>query len=80
MIYFMLLETEEDRKKFREIYENNYLKMYHVARAMNHKVLDSIRRANHYSDAEILLPIEQQRNCQDTGSACKDRRDASVSG
>lgn len=94
MIYFMLLETEEDRKKFQEIYENNYLKMYHVARSMGrnqadaenevhnsflslaenftkyshlscremtglcvsivkNKVLDSIRRANHYSEAEL---------------------------
>lgn len=94
MIYFMLLETEEDRKKFREIYENNYLKMYHVALSMGqnqadaenavqdsflslaekftkyshlscsemtglcvsivkNKVLDSIRRANHYSEAEL---------------------------
>ncbi len=94
MIYFMLLETEEDRKKFREIYERNYLKMYHVARSMGqnqtdaenavhdsflslaenftkyshllcsemaglcvsivkNKVLDSIRRANRYSEAQL---------------------------
>lgn len=93
MIYFMLLETEEDRKKFQEIYENNYLKMYYVAHSMGqnqadaenavhdsflslaekftkyshlscsemmglcvsivkNKVLDSIRRANRYSEAE----------------------------
>lgn len=94
MVYLMLLETEEDRRRFREIYENNYLKMYHVARSMGqnqadaenevhnsflslaenftkyshlscremtglcvsivkNKVLDSIRRANHYSEAEL---------------------------
>lgn len=93
MIYFMLLETEEDRKNFREIYESNHLKMFHIARAMGqnqadaenavhdsflslaenftkyshlscsemtglcvsivkNKVLDSIRRANRYSEAE----------------------------
>lgn len=41
MIYFMLLETEEDRKKFQEIYEDNYLKMYHVARAMGQNQTDA---------------------------------------
>lgn len=34
MIYFMLLETEEDKNRFAEIYEENYLKMYHVALGM----------------------------------------------
>ena len=41
MIYFMLLETEEDRKKFQEIYEDNYLKMYHVARSMGRNQADA---------------------------------------
>lgn len=36
MIYLLLLETEEDRKYFKEIYENNYLKMYHVASGILH--------------------------------------------
>lgn len=94
MIYLMLLETEDDRKNFLEIYNENYLKMYYVAQGMGqrqadaenavhdaflslaenftkyshlscsemtglcvtivkHKVLDSIRRANRYSDAEL---------------------------
>lgn len=34
MIYFALLATEEDRESFRQIYEENYLKMYHVALGM----------------------------------------------
>lgn len=31
MIYLLLLETEKDREYFRIIYEENYLKMYHIA-------------------------------------------------
>lgn len=31
LIYLELLIFEEDRDSFREIYEKNYLKMYHVA-------------------------------------------------
>ncbi len=31
MVYLLLLETEDDREYFRQIYEENYLKMYHVA-------------------------------------------------
>ena len=94
MIALSAIPTEEDRNKFREIYEENYLKMYHVALGMiknqadaenavqeaflslaekfekylhlsgsemtglcvsivKNKVLDSIRRANHYSEAEL---------------------------
>lgn len=34
MVYLMLLPTEEDRETFRQIYEENYLKMYHVALGM----------------------------------------------
>ena len=34
MIGFALLETEGDREDFRRIYEENYLKMYHVALGM----------------------------------------------
>lgn len=34
MIYLGLLETEEDREQFQSIYEENYLKMYHVALGM----------------------------------------------
>lgn len=34
MIYLSLLATEEDRKSFQKIYEENYLKMYHVALGM----------------------------------------------
>ena len=34
MIALSAIPTEEDRNKFREIYEENYLKMYHVALGM----------------------------------------------
>lgn len=34
MIYLSLLATEEDRESFQKIYEENYLKMYHVALGM----------------------------------------------
>lgn len=34
MIYLSLLATEEDRELFQKIYEENYLKMYHVALGM----------------------------------------------
>lgn len=34
MLYLLLLATEEDREFFRKIYEENYLKMYHVALGM----------------------------------------------
>lgn len=30
MTFLFLLETEQDRENFRKIYEENYLKMYHV--------------------------------------------------
>lgn len=32
MIYLALLETEEDRERFRSIYEENYQKMYYLAK------------------------------------------------
>lgn len=31
MIFLYILETEQDRERFRKIYEENYLKMYHIA-------------------------------------------------
>lgn len=31
MIFLYMLETEQDRERFRKIYEENYLKMYHIA-------------------------------------------------
>lgn len=34
MICLSVIETEEERDKFRKIYEENYLKMYHVALGM----------------------------------------------
>lgn len=34
MLYLLLLATEEDREFFQKIYEENYLKMYHVALGM----------------------------------------------
>ena len=34
MIYLLLLETDEDRKVFFEIYNRNYHKMYYVALKM----------------------------------------------
>lgn len=118
MIYFMLLETEE-RKKFREIYETNYLKMYHIAQGMNqnqadaenavheaflslaenftkyshltgsemtglcvsivkHKVLDSIRRANHYSDAELEDIILYDETPEHDASGMAERQEQAV--
>lgn len=109
MIYFALLETEEDRERFRLIYEENYLKMYHVALGflkqqseaenavheaflalaerfekyshldgremmglcvsiVKNKAIDSIRKANHYSEAELeelVLYEEGQTNPED---------------
>lgn len=94
MIYLSAISTEDDKQKFREIYEENYLKMYHVALGMiknqaeaenavqeaflslaekfekylhlsgsemtglcvsivKNKIIDSIRRANHYSEEEL---------------------------
>lgn len=94
MIYLSAIPTEDDKQKFREIYEENYLKMYHVALGMiknqaeaenavqeaflslaekfekylhlsgsemtglcvsivKNKIIDSIRRANHYSEEEL---------------------------
>ncbi|MCI8877326.1 MAG: RNA polymerase sigma factor [Lachnospiraceae bacterium] len=94
MIALSAILTEEDRNKFREIYEENYLKMYHVALGMiknqadaenavqeaflslaekfekylhlsgsemtglcvsivKNKIIDIIRRANHYSEEEL---------------------------
>ena len=94
MIALSAIPTEEDRNKFREIYEENYLKMYHVALGMiknqadaenavqeaflslaekfekylhlsgsemtglcvsivKNKIIDIIRRANHYSEEEL---------------------------
>ena len=95
MISLDILETEEDREKFRKIYEENYLKMYHVGLAMiknqtdaenavqeaflslaekfekyshlssskmtglcvtimKNKIIDMIRKANHYSEGRKL--------------------------
>ena len=34
MICLSVIATEEERDKFRKIYEENYLKMYHVALGM----------------------------------------------
>lgn len=94
MIYLGAILTEDDKQKFREIYEENYLKMYYVALGMiknqaeaenavqeaflslaekfekylhlsgsemtglcvsivKNKIIDSIRRANHYSEEEL---------------------------
>ena len=94
MIYLSAIPTEDDKQKFREIYEENYLKMYHVALGMiknqaeaenavqeaflslaekfekylhlsgsemtglcvsivKNKIIDSIRRAKHYSEEEL---------------------------
>lgn len=94
MITLGAIPTEGDRNKFRVIYEENYLKMYHVALGMiknqadaenavqeaflslaekfekylhlsgsemtglcvsivKNKVIDIIRRANHYSEDEL---------------------------
>lgn len=94
MISLDILETEDDREKFRKIYEENYLKMYHVGLRMiknqadaenavqeaflslaerfekyshlssrkmtglcvtilKNKIIDMIRRANHYSEDEL---------------------------
>lgn len=30
MVYLLLLETERDREQFQAVYEENYLKMYHI--------------------------------------------------
>ena len=31
LIYLSILENEEDKQSFQQIYEENHLKMYHVA-------------------------------------------------
>lgn len=94
MIYLNAIAAESDKRRFREIYEENHLKMYHVALGMakdptdaenavqeaflslaekfekyshlgnremlglcvsitKNKVIDSIRRAKRYSEADL---------------------------
>lgn len=94
IIYLSLLETDEEKKSFEKIYEENYLKMYHIALGIfknqhdaenavhesflsiaekykiystltcsemtglcvtivKNKSIDSIRKRNHMSEAEI---------------------------
>ncbi len=37
LIYLSILENEEDKQSFQQIYEENHLKMYHVAfHILNH--------------------------------------------
>lgn len=71
MIYFMLLETEEDRKNFREIYENNYLKMYHVAQGMGQSQADA---ENAVHDAFLSLAEKFTKyshlTCSEMSSLC----------
>ncbi len=109
MIYLAMLESEEEREVFRYIYEENYLKMYHIALSflkqpteaenavheaflslaenfqkyfqkcgremtglcvsiVKNKAIDSIRRAKHYSEAdlnEIVLYEEEAENLEE---------------
>ena len=58
MIYLSLLETEEDKRYFKEIYENNYLKMYHVALGILH---DKSEAENAVHEAFLSLAEKFQK-------------------
>ena len=68
MMFLFLLETEQDREKFRKIYEENYLKMYHVvfgllkqkedAENAVHEAFvalaENYEKYSHFSDREMI--------------------------
>lgn len=69
--YLLILETEEEKKTFQEIYEKNYLKMYHVAFKMLGQQADA---ENAVHEAFLSLAEKYQKysalSCSEMSGLC----------
>lgn len=71
LIYLTLLETEEEKQNFQTIYENNYLKMYHVALGILKNQYDA-ENAVHESFLSIAEKFKKYSNlnCSEMMGLC----------